>query len=77
MLIIIFLLIIHICLNWYVLKYLNIKLFYLHSNLLIFVIKILGIEPCLSRVNVLIKEALGKADLNNNIKLKGLVCIEL
>ncbi|XP_050429606.1 N-acetyl-D-glucosamine kinase [Adelges cooleyi] len=33
---------------------------------------ILGIKPCLSRVNDLIKEALSKADLNNNIKLNGL-----
>lgn len=39
--------------------------------------QILGTELCLSRVNDLIKEALSKADLNNNIKLKGLVCIHL
>lgn len=41
------------------------------------IIQILGIEPCLSRVNDLIKEALRKADLNNDIKLNGLVCIHL
>ncbi|XP_050533137.1 N-acetyl-D-glucosamine kinase-like [Daktulosphaira vitifoliae] len=33
---------------------------------------ILGVKPCLSRVNELIKEALKKADLNNNVKLNGL-----
>jgi len=33
---------------------------------------ILGIESCLSRVNDLIKEALRKADLNENTKLNGL-----
>lgn len=48
---------------------------YICNNL--YIIQILGIDLCLSRVNNLIKDALGKADLNNNIKLKGLVGIHL